>query len=211
MNEQSNAFTVVALAWIILMGGILFWENGVDVQLLPSSPVIQEVQPAQSGPQPSPEVVPAVDPQVGTQEATHPADTDPAAFAPPYEKFIVTQGLHGFSYGQMAVDISAGKGATIHSPINGKVTSLYVDQYGNTTLVVENEVYQVTMLHGQYSVKVGDLVKIGDPLGTESNQGYTLDMQGNLCSGRDCGYHMHINVFDKRLGSNINPLKLLGQ
>lgn len=43
----------------------------------------------------------------------------------------------------------------------------------------------------------------------ESNIGYTLDMAGNLCAGRDCGYHTHLNVYDKRLGYNIDPLSLI--
>ena len=49
----------------------------------------------------------------------------------PYDEYILTQGQHGYSYGHAAIDISAGKGATIYSPINGSVTENYVDQYGN--------------------------------------------------------------------------------
>jgi murein DD-endopeptidase MepM/ murein hydrolase activator NlpD len=109
----------------------------------------------------------------------------------------------------MAIDIAAGKGATVRSPINGSVTELYVDQYGNPTLVIENEYYQVTMLHGDYTVNPGDPVTEGQPVGTESNHGYTTDMQGNLCRGRNCGYHTHLNVFDKRTGTNVNPLDLI--
>jgi murein DD-endopeptidase MepM/ murein hydrolase activator NlpD len=136
-------------------------------------------------------------------------ESDPAAFTAPYKEYKITQGPHGFSYGHMAIDIAAGKGATVRSPINGSVTELYVDQYGNPTLVIENEYYQVTMLHGDYTVNPGDPVTVGQPVGTESNHGYTTDMQGNLCRGRNCGYHTHLNVFDKRTGTNVNPLDLI--
>jgi len=105
----------------------------------------------------------------------------------------------------MAIDIAAGEGAAILSPINGKVTDRYIDQYGNPTLVLENKIYQVTLLHGDYSVNVGDSVKLGRRLAKKAT-GYTTDMFGQSCAGRNCGYHTHLNVFDKRVGTNVNPL-----
>jgi hypothetical protein len=66
----------------------------------------------------------------------------------------------------------------------------------------------VTLLHGIYTVAIGDRLKLGQPVGQESNQGNTVDALGNSCRGRDCGYHTHINIFDKILGTNINPLEL---
>ena len=134
---------------------------------------------------------------------------DPDALAWPYEHYELTQGPHGMSYGHMAIDLSAGKGTTILSPINGEITELFIDQYGNPTLILENSHYQILMLHGDYSVQVGQQVTIGQPVGTESNHGYTLDALGRLCAGRDCGYHTHLNIFDKQLGSNVNPLEVL--
>ena len=134
---------------------------------------------------------------------------DNDAFASPYETYTLTQGLHGQSYGHLAIDIAAGKGAKIHAPINGVVSARFVDQYGNTTLVIENEHYQVLMLHGNYTVAEGAQVEIGQVVGTESNNGYTLDMAGRPCAGRDCGYHTHLNVYDKQLGTNVNPLNLI--
>jgi murein DD-endopeptidase MepM/ murein hydrolase activator NlpD len=111
----------------------------------------------------------------------------------------------------MAIDIAAGKGEPIKSPINGVVTEHYFDAIGNPTLVIENENYQVTILHGIYSVGLGSELNIGDQIGTEGNLGNTRDMQGRSCRGRDCGYHTHLNVFDKRAGANINPLELLAE
>ncbi|GAP09543.1 membrane protein related to metalloendopeptidases [Bellilinea caldifistulae] len=127
----------------------------------------------------------------------------------PYDEYILTQGPHGQSYGHFAIDLTAGKGAPILAPINGTVTALYIDQYGNTTLILENEVWQVLMLHGDYVVEVGQNLQIGETVGYESNHGYTVDWRGQSCRNRDCGYHTHLNIFDKRIGQNINPLDVL--
>jgi murein DD-endopeptidase MepM/ murein hydrolase activator NlpD len=144
-----------------------------------------------------------------TLEGSDVAPAGPTTIVYPYDNFALTQGPHGFSYGHMAIDIAAGKGASVKSPIEGKVSDLYVDEWGNTTLVIENSKYQVTMLHGNFSVAVGDSVSLGQQVGIEGNNGYTLDAYGNSCRGRDCGYHTHLNVFDKELGTNVNPLEVL--
>jgi murein DD-endopeptidase MepM/ murein hydrolase activator NlpD len=136
-----------------------------------------------------------------------PADLNLVIF--PYDNYWITQGPHGMSYGHLAIDIAAGKGSPIKSPIYGTVTANYIDQYGNTTLVLENERYQLTMLHGDYSVAVGQEVQAGQLVGSESNHGYTTDMQGRLCTNRDCGHHTHLNLFDKTINQNVNPLDIL--
>ena len=143
---------------------------------------------------------------------TQPAMQDnPALIAPPYNKYVVTQGPHGASYGHLAIDLAAGRGKPIKSPISGVISEKYTDPYGNPTLVIENEVYIVTLLHGKYTVSRGQRVKLGEVVGTESNKGYTTDMQGNPCRQRQCGYHTHLNVYDKRVQANINPLTLFEQ
>ena len=144
--------------------------------------------------------------------AAEPAAVDAAwhtLIAVPYDEYFLTQGIHGQSYGHYAIDIAAGNGATIKSIINGFVTGAGYDQWGNTFIQIENDNYIVLYLHGVYSPVIGETVLAGQAIGTESNIGYTLDMAGNLCAGRDCGYHTHLNVFDKRLGSNIDPLSLI--
>lgn len=138
-----------------------------------------------------------------------PVDRSPLKFVSLYESYTLTQGLHGFSYGHMAIDIAAGKGSPIYSPIHGKVSDLFTDGLGNPTLVIENEIYRVTLMHGIYTVRVGEALTAGQLVGTESNLGNTTDMQGRSCHNRDCGYHTHLNVYDKRIGANINPLDLL--
>ena len=137
---------------------------------------------------------------------------DLARVAPPYEHYVLTQGPHGVSYGHLAIDLAAGEGAVIQSPISGEVVEGYMDDLGNSTLVIENTFYRVTLLHGLYTVEVGTWVDIGQALGFESNQGYTVDMQGNPCWGRSgCGYHTHLNIYDKLAGDNRNPLELFEQ
>jgi murein DD-endopeptidase MepM/ murein hydrolase activator NlpD len=156
---------------------------------------------------------PSANTEADSEELTSPPGppptlTDPAAITAPYELYVVTQGVHGLSYGHMAIDIAAGKGEPINSPISGVVTEQYIDAVGNTTLVIENDHYAVTLLHGLYTVDLGDSITIGAEIGVESNIGNTRDMQGNSCRNRDCGYHTHLNVFDKEAGTNINPLTL---
>lgn len=156
-----------------------------------------------SNPQPQPAA--AAVPEVQGRDL----QINPDQVVAPYEQYILTQGPHGQSYGHLAIDLTAGKGAVIRSPIEGMVSALYVDGLGNTTLVIENDHYQVTLMHGIYEVQVGEQLMLAQPVGAESNQGYTIDAWGNLCAGRDCGYHTHLNIFDKRLNENVNPLDLI--
>ncbi|MBA7701701.1 hypothetical protein ES703_110445 [subsurface metagenome] len=147
---------------------------------------------------------------IGSGRESPPNPIDYSIFSSPYDEYALTQGVHGLSYGHMAIDIAAGKGAIIKSPIHGDIAELYVDEYGNPTLVIENDIYRVTMLHGKYKVAVGEQVGLGQMVGRESNLGYTVDYYGRSCRNRDCGYHTHLNVFDKSIGSNVNPLTVIG-
>lgn len=150
-----------------------------------------------------------VDEEIGSgRETVNDPDLDQVVSSP-YDEYTLTQGPHGVSYGHLAIDLSAGKGSIIKSPIQGYVSELFTDQYGNPTVVIENDLYRVTMLHGKYKVSIGDQIELGQMLGRESNLGLTTDMLGNSCQGRPCGYHTHLNIFDKRLARNVNPLDYL--
>jgi murein DD-endopeptidase MepM/ murein hydrolase activator NlpD len=200
-RQGIDGLALAAAAFIAFMGFILFRElrsEPVQVVEIPQQQAsavrdqkLQVNEVSSSPPKPEPKVV------------------DETLISAPYDQYTLTQGPHGFSYGHMAVDIVGGKGTVIKSPIHGRVTGSYIDQYGNPTLVIENEVYQVTLLHGIYSVEVGEELRLGQPVGTEGNQGYTTDWWGRSCRNRDCGYHTHLNIFDKRIGSNVNPLNVI--
>lgn len=191
---------------------------GIGILLLFSFQIIrgwagQDVVPAAGSsavPVPAVQVAAPQQPELaaGGQNPQDVAARD-AAIAPPYDAYFLTQGPHGQSYGHYAIDIAAGKGTPIKSPINGTVTQLYVDEWGNTIIVIENSRYTVTLYHGDYTAVVGDVLALGQPIGFESNHGYTLDVYGNLCTNRDCGYHTHLNIFDKQQGANVDPLTLI--
>jgi murein DD-endopeptidase MepM/ murein hydrolase activator NlpD len=202
-RQSIDALAFVAFV-LIAFGGLMIFR---DVSSRKAEPALAQDVDIGAG---------AIEPleesnQVGSGRDLPQPQVDNSIFAPPYNDYTLTQGPHGFSYGHMAIDIAAGKDAKIKSPINGEVTALYVDEYGNPTLVIENEFYQVTMLHGKYKVSVGDQLEVGQMVGRESNIGYTTDINGRSCKNRECGYHTHLNVFDKRLGENVNPLVLMGE
>jgi hypothetical protein len=135
--------------------------------------------------------------------------------ASPYDEFGVTNPIpHDQFLGQDAYDIAAERGATIHSPINGYISDMWLDKNRTPWIKISNTRWDATMAHGNFSVKLGDIVTIGQPIGTESNQGYTTSMKTGvleICEGDatpNCGNHTHINVFDKNLQKNINPLEI---
>ncbi len=191
MSPQPDGMKIVAIVLLMIMGLSLVTDKVENVTASPLYTPTSGSRDQANEPLPSP------------------TPGNPAVFIAPYTDYTLTQGLHGYSYGHMAIDLGAGKGAKILSPINGVVTDVYIDEYGNPTLVIENAYYQVTLLHGAYSVVIGEQLNAGQTIGTESNLGYTTDLQGRSCQGRDCGYHTHLNVFDKRLGANVNPLELI--
>lgn len=127
----------------------------------------------------------------------------------PYDDYTLTQGVHGANYGDAAIDLTAGKGMAVLSPIYGIVTKNGRDEWGNTALILENDNWQVKLLHGDYFVDEGDWVQIGQVVGRENNNGYTVDLFGRSCKKRNCGFHTHLNVFDKRKGENANLIELL--
>ena len=200
MKDQGCGMMIITLAVMLMLGFILLSGSKSQTGVAQASAPTKAVQAKKKSPSKSSQT---------TSAHTSSSSADPNQIESPYPHYILTQGPHGASYGQMAVDIYAGKGSTIHSPINGAVAYNYVDNIGNTTLIIENSRYRVLLMHGDYTVKVGDTVSIGDPVGTESNHGNTVDYQGRSCRGRDCGYHTHLNIYDKKIAANVNPLTLI--
>lgn len=200
MQIRIDGMTLAGVALLALFGFYIIrgWA-GSDTVAADGIPV--EVAASEVVPEVAVVVLP--DPAAGGQA------TASTSFALPYYDYILTQGPHGESYGHYAIDLAAGNGEVIYSPIHGTVTQRYIDQWNNTVIVIENDTFVVTMFHGNYTAGVGEQVNQGQPVGTESNHGYTLDAYGNLCAGRDCGYHTHLNVFDRRVGYNVNPFDVL--
>ena len=193
MRKKPDAMTLVGLAVLLIFAAGIFRNSTTRV----AADAVPEV--------PNPAAVAAAATTAAEALARN------TAIAMPYDTYFLTQGLHGESYGHLAIDIAAGNGSTIYSIINGTVTGTGYDQWSNTYIQIENDIYTALYMHGVYGLAVGDVVAAGQVIGTESNVGYTLDSYGNVCgySGRDCGYHTHLNVFDKRLGLNIDPLTLI--
>lgn len=216
-----DALGVVAVGLLIFMGLNILQDQGLfsmrtalgapAAALATAGAGIPDGSSAAALSAPAGPITPAADPTAVPAASPPAGSADPNQIVAPYDVFMVTQGPHGFDYNHAAVDLSAGKDAVIKSPINGVVTQVYIDEWGNTTLVIENERFLVTLLHGLYSVHAGEIVAIGQPVGVESNQGNTYDALGRSCRGRDCGYHTHWNVFDKQNGVNIYPMHLISQ
>ncbi len=186
-----------------LLSGAMLCALAVAALLtLPAFAMLSLAEPDGVVRRPQPSATPTVTPT--------PIPVLPESFIAPYaEEYWVTQGLHGGVIGHMAIDLAAGEGALIRSPIVGQVTANYLDRFGNSVLVIENEVYLVTLMHGFFTIPAGTFVNQGDVVGEEGNVGFTKDMAGHVCSARFCGYHTHLNVFDKRVGANVNPWALL--
>lgn len=188
MNGRFNIINLIAAIWIFLVAFVVINDFATPDEVSAAAPA--------STPAPSPD---------------QPDLDRPDSIMAPYTDYILTQGPHGVSYGHLAIDLTAGNGAPILSPISGVVTADYVDYLSNTVLVIENDVYTVTLMHGSYTVGEGEQVRIGQVIGTESNIGNTIGFNGEYCYyfGLDCGYHTHLNIYDKRIGANVNPLDVL--
>jgi murein DD-endopeptidase MepM/ murein hydrolase activator NlpD len=199
--------TLAGLAILLLFATSIIrgWTTRVAADAAPETPNPTAIAVAATEAAAAQQALGTPAPDVAPDQAWH------TAIAMPYDEYFLTQGLHGESYGHLAIDIAAGNGSVIKSMINGTVTGNGYDQWGNTFVQIENDVFLVLYLHGVYTPVLGEEVTAGQPIGTESNIGYTLDRYGNVCgyTGRNCGYHTHLNVWDKRIHSNIDPLTLI--
>lgn len=212
-----NGFSIVALTLVITAGLTIL----IDLKT-PENPLtaVAAPLPIQNTPTNTP-FQPLLETATPTSTSVVPTDVSPtpAIYSEPvdlfeeirlpYDDYVLTQGTHGAKYGDAAIDLTAGKGMAVLSPIYGVVTKNGYDIWGNTALIIENDKWAVKLLHGDYFVAEGDWIQMGQVVGRESNHGYTIDLQGVSCKKRNCGYHTHLNVFDKRKGENANLIELL--
>ncbi len=198
MEQRFNGLSIVALALMGLAAFSILSDRNQSASTVVAAPLtVENTTPISLEVNQNPEPTP---------EERH---TEPEDIRLPYDAYVLTQGPHGFSYGDAAIDLTGGEGEAILSPISGIVTKNGFDEWGNTALVIENERWEVRLLHGDYFPPEGETIDLGQVIGAESNHGYTIDWQGRSCAGRDCGYHTHMNVYDKLAGQNANLIELL--
>jgi murein DD-endopeptidase MepM/ murein hydrolase activator NlpD len=109
--------------------------------------------------------------------------------------------------GHEGVDIRAFSGTPIYAIASGVVTRIDTNHaaYGTSlrhdfTLSEDSRKYEATyghMVRGSITLRVGDIVTIGQIIGQ-------ADSTGNVKEGRS---HLHLNI--KRDGKLINPMELL--
>lgn len=117
-----------------------------------------------------------------------------------YKESQTTQAnLHGLA-GWEGVDISGGCGATIYSPINGRVTYNGLDGYvgphasageENTMLTITGDGVEVTLLHGDYVPAVGEKISVGGAVGKENEHGNATGCHSHVIlrvNGRTVNY-----------------------
>lgn len=107
---------------------------------------------------------------------------------------VLTQDIHGCSYGLPGIDISSKTdlASSLQAPMPGKVTT-YTDQWQNTTIRIENDEWIVTMLHPRsYLVRQGDVIR-----------GQLVGVMG--AQGRASGPHVHFTIYDKISLGYVDP------
>lgn len=116
---------------------------------------------------------------------------------PVMELPLLTQDLHGCSYGLPGVDISSDNASAIlQAPMPGEITT-YTDQWYNTTIRIENDEWIVWLLHPRsYLVKEGDV-----------KRGQAVGVMGAI--GIATGPHVHYTIYDKVNDTFVDPREFL--
>ncbi|MCB8968401.1 MAG: M23 family metallopeptidase [Ardenticatenaceae bacterium] len=112
---------------------------------------------------------------------------------PVTEDPILTQDVHGCSYGLPGLDISSNTStAILQSPMSGYVTT-YTDRWYNSTIRIENDEWIVWLLHPRsYLVEEGDV-----------QSGQAVGVMGAV--GIATGPHVHYTVYDKINETFVDP------
>jgi hypothetical protein len=116
---------------------------------------------------------------------------------PVSEAPLLTQQVHGCSYGLPGIDISSSNAtALLQAPLRGEVTT-FTDQWYNTTIRIENEEWIVWLLHPRSYLVAEGFVARGDRVGV-------MGAVGNAT-----GPHVHYSIYSKVAAGFVNPLDLL--
>ena len=116
---------------------------------------------------------------------------------PVTEPPLLTQDVHGCSYGLPGIDISShNTSAVLQAPMPGQVTT-YTDRWYNSTIRIENDEWIVWLLHPRsYFVKEGDV-----------KRGQAVGVMGAI--GIATGPHVHYTIFDKVNETFVDPRHFL--
>lgn len=112
---------------------------------------------------------------------------------PVTETPILTQDVHGCSYGLPGVDISSSnRSALLQSPMPGEVTT-YTDRWYNSTIRIENDEWIVWLLHPRtYLIAEGEV-----------RRGQAVGVMGAV--GNATGPHVHYTIYDKTNQIFVDP------
>jgi hypothetical protein len=112
---------------------------------------------------------------------------------PVTESPILTQDVHGCSYGLPGIDISSQNStAVLQAPMPGEVTT-YTDQWFNSTIRIENDEWIVWLLHPRTYYLSEGKVALGESVGVMGAVGIAT------------GPHVHYVIFDKINDTFVDP------
>lgn len=116
---------------------------------------------------------------------------------PVSESPMLTQDIHGCSYGLPGLDISSSnRSAVLQAPMPGELTT-YTDQWYNSTIRIENDEWIVWLLHPRsYFVEEGNVTR-GQAVGVMGAVGYAT------------GPHVHYTIYDKINETFVDPAAFL--
>lgn len=110
---------------------------------------------------------------------------------------LLTQDIHGCSYGLPGLDISSSNStAVLQAPMSGDI-STYTDQWFNSTIRIENDEWIVWLLHARTYFVAEGAVK----------QGQAVGIMGAV--GVATGPHVHYTIFDKVNEIFVDPQAFL--
>ena len=116
---------------------------------------------------------------------------------PVSETPLLTQDVHGCSYGLPGLDISSNnRAAMLQAPMPGEVTT-FTDRWYNSTIRIENEDWIVWLLHPRTYLIAEGTVRRGQAVGV-------MGAVGNAT-----GPHVHYTIYDKVNETFVDPSKFL--